>query len=46
MGDNRGTLVFDRRRSGRVNEGKETPLTRRRYLKGCLVRKELGAALP
>ena len=39
MGENRGTLVSDRRRSGRVNEGKEIPLTRRRYQKGCLVKK-------
>jgi hypothetical protein len=37
--ENGGTLVPDRRRSGRVNEGKETPLTRRRCQKGCLVRK-------
>jgi hypothetical protein len=39
VGENRGTLVSDRRKSGRVNKGKETPLTRRRYQKGCLVQK-------
>ena len=39
MGENRGTLVPDRRKSGRVNKGKEFSLTRRRYQKGCLVKK-------
>jgi integrase len=29
----------DRRKSGRVNKGKEFSLTRRRYQKGCLVKK-------
>jgi len=29
----------DRRKGGRVNKGKETPMTRRRYQKGCLVQK-------
>ena len=39
MGENRGTLKSDRRKSGRVNKGKEFPLARRRYQKGCLVKK-------
>ena len=39
MDENRGTLVRDRRKSGRVNKGKEFSLTRRRYQKGCLVKK-------
>jgi len=39
VGENRGTLRSDRRKSGRVNKGKEFPLARRRYQKGCLVKK-------
>ena len=39
MGENRGTLKSDRRKSGRVNEGKEFPVARRRYQKGCLLKK-------
>ena len=39
MGEDRGTLKAERRKSGRVNKGKEFPLTRRRYQKGCLVKK-------
>ena len=39
MDENRGTLMPDRRKSGRVNKGKEFSLTRRRYQKGCHAKK-------
>ncbi len=39
MSEDRDTLRPDRRKGGRVNERKEISLTRRRYQKGCLVKK-------